>query len=296
MIRDFIRENNIRYKENISLKRYNTYRLDVKCKYIVFPDTYDKIISLIKYLKENNIKYMFLGNGSNTIFKCHKYDGVIIKLDELNSIKIEDNHITVGAGCLLLKLAATTINEGLSGLEFAGAIPGEVGASTCMNAGAYNESMSDVVTRVKAIDRDLNISVFTNRDMEFSYRSSLFKNNPDFVIVEVEMDLKPGDKQEMHEVVKRRIIKRKESQPLEYPSAGSVFRNPEGMYAGSLIEKLGLKGYTIGGAQVSLKHANFIINAGNATGDDIVELIEYIRNRVKEAYDIDLILEQIIIE
>lgn len=296
MIRDFIRENNIRYKENISLKRYNTYRLDVKCKYIVFPDTYDKIISLIKYLKENNIKYMFLGNGSNTIFKCHKYDGVIIKLDELNSIKIEDNHITVGAGCLLLKLAATTINEGLSGLEFAGAIPGEVGASTCMNAGAYNESMSDVVTMVKAIDRDLNISVFTNRDMEFSYRSSLFKNNPDFVIVEVEMDLKPGDKQEMHEVVKRRIIKRKESQPLEYPSAGSVFRNPEGMYAGSLIEKLGLKGYTIGGAQVSLKHANFIINTGNATGDDIVELIEYIRNRVKEAYDIDLILEQIIIE
>lgn len=296
MIRDFIRENNIRYKENISLKRYNTYRLDVKCKYIVFPDTYDKIISLIKYLKENNIKYMFLGNGSNTIFKCHKYDGVIIKLDELNSIKIENNHITVGAGCLLLKLAATTINEGLSGLEFAGAIPGEVGASTCMNAGAYNESMSDVVTRVKAIDRDLNISVFTNRDMEFSYRSSLFKNNPDFVIVEVEMDLKPGDKQEMHEVVKRRIIKRKESQPLEYPSAGSVFRNPEGMYAGSLIEKLGLKGYTIGGAQVSLKHANFIINTGNATGDDIVELIEYIRNRVKEAYDIDLILEQIIIE
>ena len=296
MIRDFIRENNIRYKENISLKRYNTYRLDVKCKYIVFPDTYDKIISLIKYLKENNIKYMFLGNGSNTIFKCHKYDGVIIKLDELNSIKIEDNHITVGAGCLLLKLAATTINEGLSGLEFAGAIPGEVGASTCMNAGAYNESMSDVVTRVKVIDRDLNISVFTNEEMEFSYRSSLFKNNPDFVIVEVEMDLKPGDKQEMHEVVKRRIIKRKESQPLEYPSAGSVFRNPEGMYAGSLIEKLGLKGYTIGGAQVSLKHANFIINTGNATGDDIVELIEYIQNRVKEAYGIDLILEQIIIE
>lgn len=296
MIKDFIRENNIRYKENISLKRYNTYRLDVKCKYIVFPDTYDKIINLIKYLKQNNIKYMFLGNGSNTIFKCHKYDGVIIKLDELNSIKIENNHITVGAGCLLLKLAATTINEGLSGLEFAGAIPGEVGASTCMNAGAYNESMSDVVTRVMAIDSDLNISVFTNEQMEFSYRSSLFKNNPEFVIVEVEMDLKPGDKQEMHEVVKRRIIKRKESQPLEYPSAGSVFRNPEGMYAGSLIERLGLKGYTIGGAQVSLKHANFIINTGNATGDDIVKLIEYIRNRVKEAYDIDLILEQIIIE
>ena len=296
MIRDFIKEHDIRCEENVNLKKYNTYKLDVMCDYLVFPNSYEKVSKIVKFCKKNGIRFMFLGNGSNVIFKCNRFEGIIIKLSEFEDIYIEGESVIAGGGCSLVKLAAHSINAGLTGLEFAGAIPGEVGASIAMNAGAYNEDMAGVLSKVMIVDNKNNIVVWKAEEIEFSYRDSFFKGNKDFFVVAAEFTLKKGDKAKMHEVVKRRIIKRSETQPLEFPSAGSVFRNPEGMHAGKLIEDLGLKGYSIGGAMISEKHANFIINAGGATGEDIVNLIDFVRGKVKEKYDIDLILEQVIIE
>lgn len=296
MIKDFFERIEVKYEENVNLKKYNTYKIDAVCDYMVFPSSYNKVARIVKFLKKNNIKFMFLGNGSNLIFKCNRYDGVIIRLSEFDNIYIYDDVVIAGGGCSLVKLAAHTINNGLTGLEFAIAIPGDVAASIAMNAGAYNEDMAGVVSKILVLNEDNRVVVYNVDEVEFSYRDSFFKGNKDCFVLAAEFQLKYGDKEKMHELVKSRVARRTATQPLEYPSAGSVFRNPPGTHAGKLIEDLGLKGYTIGGAKISEKHANFIINTGNATGEDIVNLIEYIRVKVKESYGIDLILEQVIIE
>ena len=237
-----------------------------------------------------------LGNGSNVIFNFEYYDGVIIRLDRFNSISINDNVIEVGAGYSLIKLANEVALLGLSGLEFASGIPGCVGASVAMNAGAYNHSLAEVVESVMVLTPDNEIITMTNKELEFNYRESFLKHNKDYIIISCKIILSHGNKEEILELISNRRIRRMESQPLNYPSAGSVFRNPEGNYAGKLIEDCGFKGYKLGGAMVSLKHANFIINYDGATGRDIVLLINKIKNSVKEKYGIDLILEQIIID
>lgn len=296
MIRNFTRSNNIEMYEDISLKKYNTYRLDVKCDYLVFPKDIDEVVKLISFLKENNYKYLILGNGSNVIFKNNRYNGVVIKLSKLDKIEFDGDKVVVGAGVSLSKLANMAINNSLSGLEFSVSIPGEIGASVSMNAGAYNESFSDVFVSAKVLTPKLEIIELTNEDMDFSYRNSFIKKNKDYIVLEVVLKLKPGNKEEMNAVIEKRFEKRKATQPLEYPSAGSVFRNPEGMYAGKLIEDANLKGYSIGGAMISDMHANFIINKDNATGEDIINLINLAKDKVKENNNIDLYLEQVIID
>ena len=296
MIRNFTRSNNIEMYENVSLKKYNTYRLDVKCNYLVFPKDIDEIVKLISFLKENNYKYLVLGNGSNVIFKNNRYNGVVIKLSKLDKIEFDGDKVVVGAGVALSKLANMAINNSLSGLEFSVSIPGEIGASVSMNAGAYNESFSDVFVSAKVLTPKLEIIELTNEDMDFSYRNSFIKKNKDYIVLEVVLKLKPGNKEEMNAVIEKRFAKRKATQPLEYPSAGSVFRNPEGMYAGKLIEDANLKGYSIGGAMISDMHANFIVNKDNATGEDIINLINLAKDKVKENNNIDLYLEQVIID
>lgn len=296
MIRNFTRSNNIEMYEDVSLKKYNTYRLDVKCDYLVFPKDIDEVVKLISFLKENNYKYLVLGNGSNIILKCNRYNGVVIKLSKLDKIEFDGDKVVVGAGVALSKLANMAINNSLSGLEFSVSIPGEIGASVSMNAGAYNESFSDVFVSAKVLTPKLEIIELTNEDMDFSYRNSFIKKNRDYIVLEVVLKLKPGNKEEMNAVIEKRFEKRKATQPLEYPSAGSVFRNPEGMYAGKLIEDANLKGYSIGGAMISDMHANFIINKDNATGEDIINLINLAKDKVKENNNIDLYLEQVIID
>ena len=296
MIRNFTRSNNIEMYEDVSLKKYNTYRLDVKCDYLVFPKDIDEVVKLISFLKKNNYKYLVLGNGSNVIFKNNRYNGVVIKLSKLDKIEFDGDKVVVGAGVLLSKLANMAINNSLSGLEFSVSIPGEIGASVSMNAGAYNESFSDVFVSAKVLTPKLEIIELTNEDMDFSYRNSFIKKNKDYIVLEVVLKLKPGNKEEMNAVIEKRFEKRKATQPLEYPSAGSVFRNPEGMYAGKLIEDANLKGYSIGGAMISDMHANFIINKDNATGEDIINLINLAKDKVKENNNIDLYLEQVIID
>lgn len=296
MIKSFIDTSGIECYEDVSLKKYNTYKIDAKAKYLVFPKDSVELISLISYLKSNKCKFLVLGNGSNVIFNFEYYDGVIIRLDRFNSISINDNVIEVGAGYSLIKLANEVALLGLSGLEFASGIPGCVGASVAMNAGAYNHSLAEVVESVKVLTPDNEIITMNNEELEFNYRESFLKHNKDYIILSCKIILSHGNKEEILELISNRRIRRMESQPLNYPSAGSVFRNPEGNYAGKLIEDCGFKGYKLGGAMVSLKHANFIINYDGATGRDIVLLINKIKNSVKEKYGIDLILEQIIID
>lgn len=296
MIRNFTRSNNIEMYEDVSLKKYNTYRLDVKCDYLVFPKDIDEVVKLISFLKENNYKYLVLGNGSNVIFKNKRYNGVVIKLSKLDKIEFDGDKVVIGAGVSLSKLANMAINNSLSGLEFSVSIPGEIGASVSMNAGAYNESFSDVFVSAKVLTPKLEIIELTNEDMDFSYRNSFIKKNKDYIVLEVVLKLKPGNKEEMYDLIEKRFEKRKATQPLEYPSAGSVFRNPEGMYAGKLIEDVNLKGYSIGGAMISDMHANFIVNKDNATGEDIINLINLAKDKVKENNNIDLYLEQVIID
>jgi UDP-N-acetylmuramate dehydrogenase len=296
MIKDFFNKGNYNYEENISLKKYNTYRIDILAKYMVFPKNTKELIELINFARTNNIKYMILGNGSNVIFNTTYYDGIIIKLDNFNNMSIKGNKVYAEAGCSLIKLAISTINAELSGLEFACGIPGTVGASISMNAGAYNLDISNSLESISVLTPQNEIIILNKKKLEFSYRDSFLKRNPDYVVLSANFLLKKGNREEMLLQMEERKKRRKDTQPLEYPSAGSVFRNPPSMYAGELIEKCNLKGYCIGDATVSTKHANFIVNKGNATGKDIVSLINKIKEEVKNKYKIELILEQIIVE
>lgn len=296
MIKNFIEKNNYEYIGEASLKRYNTYRVDVKCKYLIFPKTKEEFVELLKELKKEKEKYLVLGNGSNIILNTDYYDGVVIILSKLNKMKIDDLTVEVEAGYSLQKLALETSSLGLEGLEFATGIPGMLGASIAMNAGAYKSDIASVVETVTVVNPDNEIVTMRHDDLNFSYRNSFFKENKGYYIVSATLKLTKGKKEEILEKISKRRVKRIETQPLDMPSAGSVFRNPEGMYAGELIEKIGLKGYKLNGAMVSEKHANFIVNKDNASGKDIVKLIKKIQDEVKKEFNVDLILEQIIVD
>lgn len=285
---------NYEYYKDISLKKYNTYRLDVKCGYLIYPSNTKELIDLLKYLKESNISYFILGGGSNIILAKPYFD-VVIKLDKLNNIEIKDNIVTVEAGVSLIYLANLCMNNNLNGLAFAGGIPGMVGASTAMNAGAYKEDMASIVKEVKVVTPSLEVVTLTNKDLNYSYRNSFLKEHKDYICTEVTLEMNYLDKDKIKETMTSRKKRRIDTQPLDKPSAGSVFRNLEGLSAGKLIEDAGLKGYKIGGAEISTKHANFIVNNGTATYEDILELIDNTKKKIKEIYNIDLILEQEII-
>ena len=279
-------------EKNVSLKKYTTYRAGGTAKVIVSPKSIDKLLELLKLLKDNNVEYKILGNGSNLIFNDNVYEPVLIKLNDINHYDINNNVITVGAGYSLISLAMRVSRLGLTGMEFATGIPGTVGGAVYMNAGAYKSDMGYIVTEVKAINENLEIVTLYNKDLKFKYRSSFFQTHKNYVCIEATIKLKYGSKKLIKEVIEDRRQKRISTQPLEYPSAGSVFRNPENDYAWRLINVCGLKGYRIGGAMVSEKHANFIINVGNAKGEDIRNLILYVKDTVKKETGVDLKVEQ----
>ncbi len=277
---------------NVPLKEHTTYKVGGNAKAMIYPKDIDSLVSLINKLKNNKVKYMILGNGSNVLFSDNEYDGVIIKLDELNKIEIHDNRIVAGAGVMMMKVCREAIRHELAGLEFASGIPGTVGGCIYMNAGAYNSDMGYVVSRVRVLTPKMTVITMVNRELDFHYRTSFFKKHKDYIVLEATFNLKKGNRMLLEEVVADRKKRRLESQPLEYPSAGSVFRNPPGDFSGRLIEELGYKGLEMGGAKVSDKHANFIINYNHATAKDIKELIEFIHDEVLKKYNIDLHAEQ----
>lgn len=279
---------------DVSLKNYNTYRVDSKVKNLLIIDNVD---NLVKFFNDYQGKFLIIGNGSNVIFKNDYYDYPFIKL-ELNEIKLlGDNRVYVESGVMPGRLINELYQYNLGGLEWASGIPGTIGGIIYNNAGAYNEEISAFIEDVTCFDLNTKeIVKLSARDSNFKYRSSLYKDNKNLIIIGVTLILKDVDVNSSKELIADRLSRRKASQPLEYPSAGSVFRNPEGEFAGHLIEINNFKGYHINDAYVSEKHANFIINMGNASGSDIVKLINEIKEKVKKENNIDLILEQEIIE
>lgn len=274
------------------LSKYTTYRVGGTCRLLVYPKNLEKLIELMEIIDREQIKYFILGNGSNVLFSDDIYEGIIIKLDNFSNIEYLDNLVLVGAGYSLVKLSLEVAKRGLAGLEFASGIPGTVGGAVFMNAGAYNSDMKSIVKSVTVLTPDLKVISLSNEEMKFAYRESFLQHNRGFICLEVLLKLRHGEKEALEEVMKDRKLKRKRTQPLEYPSAGSVFRNPEGLFAGKLIEDLNLKGYQVGGAKISEKHANFIINVGNAKASDIKEIIDVVKEKVKEKYNITLRVEQ----
>ncbi|MBP5204063.1 UDP-N-acetylmuramate dehydrogenase [bacterium] len=280
--------------ENANLKAYNTYRVDSTCQYLVFPEDTSKLQALVTELDNSNYKYKILGNGSNIIFSQKHYKCIFIKTSLLHKISFNENIVTAEAGVLLPVLVQGCIKKNFTGLEFASGIPGTIGGAIIGNAGAYNECIFDYVQDITVIDSNYKIKTLSKEKIEYSYRHTSLKDK-NYVILSANLTLKNGDITTSKELIRERTQKRKDTQPLEYPSAGSVFRNPENNFAGKLIEDCGLKGKSIGGAQISEKHANFIINTGNASGEDICELIELIKNTVLKQTGIELVLEQEII-
>ncbi len=277
---------------DVPIKKLTTYKVGGTAKALVYPKDIEKLIKLIVLIKKYKIRYKVIGNGSNLLFSDREYDGVLIKLDEFRNLDITGTRIVVGAGFPLPKLSIIAAKKSLAGLEFASGIPGTVGGAVFMNAGAYQSDMGYIVTRVKVLTPDLTVIELGNRDMDFHYRTSFLKKHPDYICLEVTMMLYKGQRAALEDVIKDRRERRINSQPLKYPSAGSVFRNPPGLFAGKLIEDLGLKGKTIGGAEVSEKHANFIVNKKNASADDLKNLITFVQEQVKKEYNIELKVEQ----
>lgn len=284
-------ENDGDIKENVSLKTLTTLKVGGISKYVFYPKDVTSLKKALTLFKENNINYKIFGNGSNIIPSDKIYDGVIIKLSSLNNLKIEDEVIEVEAGYSLMKLAKEVIKLGLSGLEWANGIPGTIGGAVYMNAGAYKQDMSFVLEKITVLDENMNIVTLNKDELDFSYRHSrLMEEN--LICLSATLKLEKKDISLIEEVVNKRKEKRMETQPLEYPSAGSVFRNPFNDFAGRLVEECNLKGKQIGGAMISLKHANFIINKDNATGKDVLDLINLAKKEVKEKFNIELKQEQ----
>ena len=278
--------------ENCSLKQYTTYRAGGIADYIVFPESIEQLKNLMSYLKEKNIKHKVVGYGSNLLFSDGGYRGVLIKLDALHTCEFYGTKVVVGAGYPLMKLAIKAAKLGLTGLEFAAGIPGTIGGAIYMNAGAYKSDMGYIVSEIKVLTPELTVKTMYNRELEFHYRTSFLQTHPGYICLEATLILTKGTEAAIRSVMEDRKKRRLMTQPLEYPSAGSVFRNPEGVAAGKLIEDCGLKGMRIGGAEVSRKHANFISNVDHANANDIRKLILTVQDTVWKKKKIKLKCEQ----
>lgn len=282
-------------KENVDLKNYNTYQIGGIAKYLIIPNDLESLKKLIMYLKDNNINYLVLGKGSNVILPDEDYNGVIILLDKLNSVEINDINVEVQAGIILSKFIKDLIDKNLGGLENLYGIPGTLGGAIRGNAGCYGSVISDYLESVTYLENN-EIKTINKDECNFCYRDSIFKGDNNKIIISATFKLFKSDREHMNNIIKENMLKRKINQPLEFPNAGSVFRNPIDNSAGKLIEEAGLKNFNINGAYISDKHANFIINKDNASSADIIELIRKIQEEVKNKYNIELILEQEIVK
>lgn len=284
-------------EEHASLKKYNTYKIDTSTRYLLHPTSLEKLQEFVKYAFDHSISYFVLGNGSNVILSDSEYPSVMVKLDSLQNVVYEGNLVRAEAGVMINKLGYEILDYGLKGLEWATGIPGTIGGSIRGNAGAYNECIFDYLKEVTYLDQEGNFHTLKKREISYGYRTSAFKESLKGIIVSAVFEFEKGNKEESMALILDRLKRRVASQPLEYPSAGSVFRNPsKELPSGKIIDDLGLKGMRVNDACVSEKHANFIVNLGHATGKDIRDLIQLVQDKVKESNHIDLILEQELID
>ena len=290
----FVPRENIRTGEPMS--RHTTFRIGGEADCFVEIESTEQLIQLGRYLQMIELPCLVLGNGSNLLVSDRGYPGVVLHVGaRMRQIQVQGDRLVAQAGASMAQAARTAWEQSLTGLEFASGIPGTLGGGVIMNAGAYGGEFSQIVSQVKAVDREGNVLELDNAAMEFGYRTSAIKNQP-FTVVEVTLQLARGEQDAIQGRMEELARRRKEKQPLEYPSAGSIFKRPEGYYAGELIMKSGLRGCQIGGARVSDKHCGFIINTGKATCEDVRDLIAHVQERVKACFGVELETEVIYIE
>jgi len=285
-------------KKDVPMSDCTTFRTGGNVKALITPKNENDLLCVLKSCKENNVRILIIGNGSNLLVSDNGFDGVALRLTgSMNSILYEgDGVVSCQAGATLASLCKFALEHSLSGLEFAYGIPGTVGGAVFMNAGAYGGEIKDVIESAGHIRlSDLSFGCFDKNELNLSYRKSVYSGGGYF-IYSARFKLVPGDKDEIKSKMDGFLSRRNEKQPLDYPSAGSTFKRPEGFFAGALIEQCGLKGYSVGGAQVSEKHAGFVINTGSATSTDIINLIKHIQKTVKEKTGVSLETEVKLIE
>ena len=272
------------------MKKHTSFKIGGVADLFVKINTEEELIQSINYAKEKKIITTIIGNGSNILVTDKGIRGLVIKIN-IQDLKIEkkENYafVTVGAGYKIMQLAVTLMKEGIEGFEELSGIPGTVAGAIYMNAGAYGKEIKDVVVSTKCMDFNGNIFYLTNEEQEFSYRESIFSKK-DYIILSTKLKLNYGKMQEIKEKMDKYFSQRKEKQPIESYSAGSTFKRKEGIITAKLIDECGLKGYKIGGAKVSEKHAGFIVNEGNATAKDVIDLIEYIKKKIYDKYGIEI--------
>lgn len=270
------------------MSSHTTFRIGGPAEVFLMPESYEQIRSALALCREEGLPYFVLGNGSNLLVSDSGYRGVIIQMDRnMGDIELKGTEIRACAGALLSSVAAAARKASLTGFEFAGGIPGTLGGAVVMNAGAYGGEMKDVLREVTVMTKEGDIRVIPSDRLELGYRTSIIKKTG-YLVLEAVISLEKGDPQAIQEKTKELASKRTEKQPLDYPSAGSTFKRPEGYFAGKLIMDSGLRGFRVGGAQVSEKHCGFVINTGGATAKDVKELMDHVIRTVKENYNITL--------
>lgn len=278
-------------QENVSLSKLTTLKIGGDVKALLYPNNMLGLLAAVKHCNKEGIQYKVLGHGSNILASDDDYDGLIIKLSRtLSDVFYLDNEVFVEAGASLVALSDLSMKRSLSGLEWAAGIPATLGGAIFMNAGAYKVSMSDILSEVLVLKEDQFVWM-SNDECQFSYRTSIFQQNPQWVILAAKLSLKPAQLEEIKAVMDRRKHQRLSTQPLDSASCGSTFRNPEGHASWKLIDECGLRGFGIGGAKVSSKHSNFLINTGLAKAEDMLKLIQLVKQSVKNKHNIDLQLE-----
>lgn len=274
-------------KTNEPLSNYTFTKTGGKGDFVITPNTYQEVQSVYKFSLEHNIPITILGNGSNLIIKDGGIRGIVLILTKMNHIHLSNNKIKAQSGAAIIEVSHYALKNSLSGLEFACGIPGSIGGALHMNAGAYGGEVSDVLQEVLVLDKNGDFLSLAEDEMELDYRKSSIAQNG-YLVLEATFNLTPGNFNEIKEKMDELTFQRESKQPLEYPSCGSVFKRPPGYFAGKLIQDSGLQGTQIGGAQVSTKHAGFIVNVGSATATDYLKLISYIQNTVKTKFGVDL--------
>lgn len=275
--------------ENVDMGQYTSFRTGGRAREMVVCETAEELIGLMRSIHESGSRYIVLGNGSNTLICDAGFDGIVVRLGEaFTEIRREGDRLLCGSGALLSAVARKALAEGLSGFEFASGIPGSLGGAVFMNAGAYGGEMKDIVEEVTVVRRDgSGTAVLTGEEMDFSYRHSILEKTGD-IAVSVKLRLTAGYPQKISAEMAELARRRNEKQPVQYPSCGSFFKRPEGYFAGKLIQDAGLKGLTVGGAQVSELHSGFIINRGGATASDIIDLMHLVQNIVYDKFGVRL--------